>query len=257
MRRITILFAVLAVFLWVAGETVTHADTFTFTDNTIYWGDGNPGWSSGAWDSDDSPGWSSDYFSPDDDHDVIGDPDITGGGGTIDTAGHLTEIYFNYSTWGLGLAPGDLFIDIRGDMTWEYVVTPEGAVYSVPSISAQKPAPWDSSKDFYQDSNEVFGWSHSDSWDWRNDHPVKADFNYIKEISTASDNDTSTAATFSNLSIDLLGKDFIIAWAPTCANDVVYEKIPNPVPEPATMLLLGVGLCGLAFVGRKKLIKQG
>jgi hypothetical protein len=45
--------------------------------------------------------------------------------------------------------------------------------------------------------------------------------------------------------------DFGFHWTMSCANDVI-EGGAAPVPEPATMLLFGTGLVGLAVSGRRK-----
>lgn len=59
-------------------------------------------------------------------------------------------------------------------------------------------------------------------------------------------------SSFAEGGLDLGGKDIILAWGTTCANDVLYEQVNNPVPEPGTIILLGIGLAGIGLVRKRK-----
>ena len=47
--------------------------------------------------------------------------------------------------------------------------------------------------------------------------------------------------------------DFTAHFTMECGNDNLMGQGTAPVPEPQTLLLMGIGLLGLAFIGRKKL----
>ena len=46
-------------------------------------------------------------------------------------------------------------------------------------------------------------------------------------------------------------REWGLHWTMECANDVIEGSF-NPVPEPATALLFGAGLAGLAAFGRRR-----
>lgn len=88
-------------------------------------------------------------------------------------------------------------------------------------------------------------------------------------FSTGSFDLTNTSGTWASASDVLLansdgfrGAAHIFVTAASCGNEACVTGFAGdgglaPVPEPATLLLLGSSLLGLGFAGRKKLVRAG
>jgi hypothetical protein len=200
------------------------------------------------------------YLHPNDEQIGQRDDDFIGNSNIFNIYGHEwldnqnLNIYLSWNLPGgfdlegkyLNAMLGDVFIYDSSSTSLEYFVplrdhdsVTKGQVYQVKTTKL--------SNDYYS------GWSTSSYGDNEvvTANNTSGPLDYGASV-TFNDN---TGFYYNTIGIGFLddygfgGRD--IRFAYTCGNDV-----HAPVPEPATMLLVGTGLIGLVGFGRKKLLKK-
>jgi len=229
MKKLLMMAALTGVTLW--GAMPAHAAVYTYTLPDEYIGSSGPDAILGA------------------PYDItqtivhIDQTSITFDFYSADDGGYFTEGILRYGM-------GDLFLDTTGGTTWNYVVELNNPVANNTFIQSSGIATlYVADPDMIQNGSVRL--DEAALYDPSGQSPVGSAGSW--EIKSTDD------WTYNYLSITMplalagwngtspLG----FHWTMACGNDVVQDVV-RPIPEPATMLLFGTGILGLAGIMRRR-----
>jgi len=169
----------------------------------------------------------------------------------------LQSIVFNMSRNNPSVQSGDLFLDANADGTWDYFVNSQGNSLSLGTSTT------DSLFAINVGLNDTAKYLVANGATYRNGHAyglvdvpniseALGSVGYTVSYNALKTNPYAISFDFTDLAMGLdFNKEFIIGYTFTCANDVIYQHVP--VPEPGTMMLLGMGMLSLAVYGKRRM----